>query len=94
MAPLRRHGARLSTISRHVCPRGPTSLRNCPDPNSALALSLSICCRPFVPLRMFIFFKSQVTKRKVVGKKEFAKGCEAIGFEGQKSTGLRGKQKV
>ena len=57
MAPLRRHGARLSTISRHVCPRGPTSLRNCPDPNSALALSLSICCRPFVPLRMRFFLK-------------------------------------
>ena len=27
----------------------------------------------------------QVTKRKVVGKKEFAKGCEAIGFEGEGS---------
>lgn len=37
---------------------------------------------------------SQVSKRRVVGKKEFAKGCEAIGFEGLKRVTGRSEAKI
>ena len=33
---------------------------------------------------------SKVSKRRVVGKAEFAKGCEAIGYEGWLVLGFRG----
>ena len=72
MAPLRRHGARPSTISRHVCPRGPTSLLDT-DPNSAPALSLNIFCRPFVLLRMCFFENARQPRGKLLERRSLPK---------------------